>query len=83
MSHLLRLGDLCEVTVTLCTKTLNLVTPVQHTGTNPLETMTIFFSSSFHYFLSCLLRNVSSTIIFFFPNHTQEEQSLKKQKQLL
>ena len=73
----LMLSDFCEVSWTLCAKTLNLSFLVPLTDTNPLETISIFFSSSFHYFLSYFLSPVSSTIIFFFPNHTQEEKASK------
>lgn len=73
----LMLSDICEVSGTLCAKTLNLFFLVPLTDTNPLETINIFFSSSFHYFLSYFLSPVSSTIIFFFPNHTQEEKTSK------
>ena len=71
----LMLSDFCEVSWTLCAKTLFFLVPL--TDTNPLETISIFFSSSFHYFLSYFLSPVSSTIIFFFPNHTQEEKASK------
>lgn len=60
----LKLSDFCEVSGTLCAKTLNLFFLLPLTDTNPLDTTTVFISSSFHYFLSYLLSTVSSTLFF-------------------
>ena len=75
-----KLSDFCEVSGTLCAKTLNLFFLLPLTDTNPLETTTVFISSS-PLFSLLLTKHCFFHYYFFLPKSYSRREGLKKQKQ--